>query len=120
MNRIAFEVSDPVCKKNRMRVGRGHVYKDPTVEAYEFRVKVASRHAAYHLKEPLKGSILVSLVYDHKLDKLHITLEEMGPKTKRKRKDLVNLLDTTFDAMEGIVFDNDDQIESVNIRLGTW
>jgi len=83
-------------KKNRMRVGRGRVYKDKSVVEAEALIKTQSQLGmAYAGEEIITGPVAIEVVcyYDD-----------------RRRRDSHNVLGSLLDAMEGIVYLNDTQV----------
>lgn len=81
--------------KGRPRVVKGHAYTPKRTRDYE---KLVRDYAAleWHLQEPMDGRLAVTLRYYM---------------ASARRADLDNLCKSVLDALQGVVFANDDQVE---------
>lgn len=89
-----------VSKKNRMRIVRGRLIKSREVQDFEAEVAKAAAEVVAQLPQwkPLCGE-------------LRVTMEVQFP--DKRRRDLHNLFDTTLDALQGIVYNDDVQVFEV-------
>lgn len=128
MRVLHFEIPIPPSLKNNIVIGRGRMWKSSAVKAAMRTIRDTIRreldriHASYPCEGPVFGSNRIKLQVAHNvpLDKLLVWVEDLGPfptsgRTGRKR-DLQNLQDTLCDAMEGVVYKNDNQID----KLSMW
>lgn len=87
----------PIAKKNKYRLARGYMYKDPEVVRYEKAI-VTGFAAVADMIELFTGDVSVSAkVYFPK---------NIG--------DLDNAIQTIFDALQGLVYKNDKQIKRID------
>ena len=119
--RVSFEVERPISKKNRMHHRGRQVYKDRAVKAFEERVKLLSLQAARQvgLEGPSESfAFQVTIAYAPAIDRALVTVSSSDRKVrKRRRKDIQNLPDTILDAMQGVFYRDDSQVESLLINL---
>jgi Holliday junction resolvase RusA-like endonuclease len=89
-----------VSKKNKMRVGRGRVYKPQDVQDFEHAMQKAAAEVVCNIPDwkPLEGNIQLEL---------HCQFPD------RRRRDLTNVFDTICDALQDIVYHDDNQIFQV-------
>ena len=87
-------------KKNRMKLGRGRVYKDPVVTEFE-----------EYLKE-----LAIEEMTDSELKLIEgpvsLTLEVVYP--DNRRRDVHNCFGSVCDALEGICYKDDSQITEIS------
>lgn len=89
-----------ISKKNRMKAARGRIYKDQVVVSFE-RDLVDAIQSQWRGKMIESGDVAV---------KIEVTVPD-----KRKR-DLQNFSDTICDAMNDLVYKDDSQITSLQMR----
>lgn len=127
-----FTIPVPVSSKNRQRVmrrgRRAWIAKGAQAEAQHTTIKRAALAAlAEWGPRPDLTSLFgddnleMQIEHDVELDLLHVTVRSLGPrpgskvKTGRKR-DLQNLQDAVCDALQGVVYDNDNQIDLLTMK----
>lgn len=128
MRVLHFEIPLPPSLKNSVVIGRGRMWKSSAVKVAmrtirdTIRREIDKIHASYPSEGPIFGGNRIKLQIAHNvpLDKLLVWVEDLGQfptsgRTGRKR-DLQNLQDTLCDAMEGVVYKNDNQID----KLSMW
>ena len=92
-----------VSKKNKMRIARGRLIKPRDVQDYEDSVAKAAAEAVAQLPEwkMLEGEVRVHM-------------EVQFP--DRRRRDVHNIFDTTLDALQGIIYNDDVQVFEVSAK----
>jgi Holliday junction resolvase RusA-like endonuclease len=99
-----------VSKKNKMKVGRGRVYKPKDVTDFEDALAKAASEVVCQIDnwQPLTGNLQMEL---------HVQFPD------RRRRDLHNCFDTICDALQDIVYLDDNQIFQVFAKKSigkTW
>ena len=99
-----------VSKKNKMKISRGRVYKPADVQDFEHVLQKAASEVVCNIPDwnLLEGNL--------RLD-LHVQFPD------RRRRDLHNCFDTICDALQNIVYNDDNQIFEVSAKktIGkTW
>ena len=105
MHPLILELSDVpvISKKNRLRWGKGHTYKDGKVLAFEeelsatARLAVATAPGVWPLRGPVKLQIGVC-------------------QPDKRRRDLQNWSDTICDALNGVVYEDDSQVVRLEMQ----
>jgi len=103
-----------------MRIGRGRMRRSGAVRSAQSWIREAAVQAMAEAgytagEEPLFGNQDIAAKFTHNVvrDTLTITIEGVGPpprgKTGRKR-DLQNLQDAALDALQDLLYKNDNQI----------
>lgn len=89
-----------VSKKNKMKISRGRIYKPADVQDFEHALQKAAAETVCNIVDwqPLEGNL--------RLD-LHVQFPD------RRRRDLHNCFDTICDALQNIVYNDDNQIFEV-------
>lgn len=101
-----------------MVAARGRVFKPKEVVEFEEMVSWLAR-SAFAPNKPHQGRVEVHIVYDHLENQAKVTVElHDEAKVKRRRKDIQNLPDTILDAMNGVIYLDDAQVELISVRLG--
>lgn len=97
---IVLENVPIVSKKNKMRVARGRVYKPADVIDFEHALQKAAAEVVCNIGDwqPLEGNLQLDL---------HVQFPD------RRRRDLHNCFDTICDALQGIVYNDDNQLFQV-------
>ena len=100
MIKIQLDGVPVVSKKNKMKISRGRVYKPADVQDFEHALAKAAAETVCQIPDwqPLQGNL--------KLD-LHVQFPD------RRRRDLHNTFDTICDALQNIVYHDDNQIFEV-------
>lgn len=95
MSAHTFAVPGPVVPKARARVARGHAYTPQATRDYEAKVRRAALAAGV---SPLVGRI-----------RLTITIHSAD----RRRRDLDNMIKAIQDALNGVAYVDDSQIDQL-------
>jgi hypothetical protein len=88
-----------VSKKNRLKFGKGRAYKPKSVTSFEEELRRAATECAP--PQPLLGPLRMSIT---------VTVPN------RIRRDLQNFSDTICDALNGVWYADDCQIEELHMR----
>ena len=108
MTAHTFRVPGSVVPKARARVARGHAYTPQATRDYEAKVKRAALEAGV---QPLVGRIRLSITI-HSAD--------------RRRRDLDNMIKSISDALNGVAYADDSQIDQLQAdrtlmaEAGAW
>lgn len=89
-----------ISKKNRMRSGKGRVYKDHVVQVFEQDLFDA-------IQSQWRGEMIES-------GNVAVTIEVTVP--DKRRRDLQNFSDTICDVMNDLVYKDDSQITTLNMK----
>lgn len=131
MTTINFTVPVPPSLKNGMRLGRRwgsrrvSLRRSGAVNRALREIQQAALNAIDGAPKPDGASlfgdddIAVAIHHNVLLDRLEIEVTSWGPRPKGKtgrKRDLQNLQDTVLDALQGILYDNDNQIVILNMR----
>ena len=97
-------------KKNRMRVYKSRMYKDKTTKTFEAMLKARALEIMTAIGHPvIEGPV-----------KLHLDVT-FGD---RRRRDLQNLFGSVCDSLNGVVYDDDHQIQKLSgskvYKKGQW
>ena len=125
MKTITFTIPVPPSLKNSVVLGRGRMRKSGACKAAMRGIRDAARlavEARYPSTQgPLFGGNRVSLDVEHDVGRglLNVVLTDLGPFPTRgatgRKRDLQNLQDALCDALEGIVYENDNQIDRLTM-----
>lgn len=88
--------------KGRPRFGRGHAYTDPKTKAAEERIRALVRQAG--IRKPIKNPV-------------GLTIEFW--RSSKRRVDIDNLAKLVLDALNGIAWEDDNQIEELWLSKDT-
>lgn len=109
---ITIELNDVpiVSKKNKMRVGRGRVYKPQDVQDFEHALQKAAAEVVCQIPDwqPLTGNL-----------KLEMTCQFPD----KRRRDVHNVFDCVADSLQDIVYHDDNQLWEVSAKKSigkTW
>lgn len=121
---LTFRVAAPDSKKNRgqvVRYGDRYSYRpNPVALAQEQRIREFLTHelwgACPHFDD---HDVRVVVGHHARSDELEVCVEDIRPRPKGfagRRRDLANLLEVVLDAMQGPVYQNDNQVAEIEIR----
>jgi len=124
---IEFTIPAPPSLKNNVRIGRGRMRKAGNVRAAMRLIRqVASRAAIAAetdtvLDVPTFGDddIGVEMIHHAKSGELTVRVWSEGPRPRRftgRKRDLQNLQDGVLDALQGVLFANDNQVVSLTMQ----
>lgn len=82
--------------KGRPRFGKGHAYTDPKTKAAEERIRALTRQAG--IRKPTKKPVCLTIGFW---------------RASKRRADIDNLAKLVLDALNGIVWEDDNQIEEL-------
>lgn len=128
IRRVEFTTDVPAAKKNRPQMIRPGDRKGPRVIlipskeaiADEKRIKAQVRELLGEPGAPVFGEddVRVTIRYLAKAGAIEVLAESIGPRPRGftgRRRDLANIPEALLDALQGVVFKNDNQVADLHI-----
>ena len=110
----------------RGRHGKLWVSKDDTVVAEQEAIRSFARAALRNVLAATDGATALGRNYcsvefelDEQNQQMRVTIHDLGPRAKQRewtKRDVHSVIETTMDALQGVVFDDDRQARDVRSR----
>ena len=110
-SRIKLWLPRPPAKKNLLRAGKGHFYKDPLVREWEEEAAVYLQNAIVESGWEITDlPVSAEFCFDHGVGKLECGISELPKRDITRRWDLQNLPAAPLDLFQKKIYHNDKQV----------
>ena len=124
---IEFEIPTPPSLKNGMAIGRGKLRRGEPVRLAMRQIRAEAEAAAIAaegmeaLEHPLfdDDDVAVEIDYHPRNEVVVVRVTSAGPRPKKftgRKRDLQNLQDGILDALQGVLYANDNQVADLKMR----
>ncbi len=113
--KVRIVLPAPPSQNQTLRMARGRIYR--TKKWHEYKETIAKECLISGVKK-LKGELFAKLRWnpDKKFIICEISQVEASPPKRKRRPDIDNMLKHLLDAMQGSLFENDNQIVKIDIE----